>query len=99
MSAKDRLERDYRQKEERGARLMREGMRQCLESPDGRALLSWIIHTALESEGKGSTQLRMFGRDILGAARHANWEGVQIMRNEWEKPGAIPKQDEEEPEE
>ena len=99
MSAKDRLAREYAQKEERRTRLMAEGMRLVLNSPDGRALMSWIIHTALEAEGQGSRQLRLFGRDMLGAARRANWEGVQIMRDEWEKPGAMPEQEEEDQDE
>lgn len=88
MSAKDRALKRARADDARRIAAEAEGMRQALESSDGRALIAFITSTALEAEGKGSKQLRQFGRDILKAAQFANWDGVQIMREEWEKPKA-----------
>lgn len=87
MSSKERYERLARQREDQTIRAQKEGMRQALESTDGRALLYWIISTSMEAEGKGAKQLRLFGRDILRAAMLSNWEGVQMMRQEYEQPG------------
>lgn len=88
MSAKDRALRAARAEDSRRIAAEKEGMRQALDSPDGRALISFITRQALEAEGKGAKQLRQFGRDILQAAQFSNWDGVQIMREEWEKPKA-----------
>ena len=86
MSAKDRALKRARADDARARAAEKEGMRQALDSPDGRALVSWITTAAMEAEGPGSKQLRQFGRDILQAAQVANWDGVQIMREEWERP-------------
>lgn len=91
MSARDRQQKDARKK-----RAELEGMRQVLNSPDGRALMSWIILETIGAEGKGSKQLRAFGRDMLKAAQVANWEGLQEMRQEWERPSAAPEPEEDE---
>jgi len=86
MSAKDRALRQARADDARRIAAEKEGMRQALSTPDGRALIAFITRNALDAEGPGSKQLRQFGRDILQAAQFANWDGVQIMREEWEKP-------------
>jgi hypothetical protein len=86
MSAKDRAEKAMKATDARRQAAESEGMRQALDSPDGRALISWMTREALAAEGPGSRMLRAFGRDIMLAATLANWDGVQIMREEWEKP-------------
>ena len=97
MSSKERAMRQAAAIDRQRIAAEKEGMRQALESPDGRALISFITRAALEAEGPGSSQLRQFGRDILKAAQIANWDGVQIMREEYEKPG-MRAEAEEEPE-
>lgn len=86
MSAKERKEREATADEQRRQRAERNGMAQLLNDSNGRALVSWLTRTAMEAEGPGSKQLRAFGRDILRAAQLANWQGVQLMRDEWERP-------------
>lgn len=98
MSAKDRAERAHNADNRRRRAAEAEGIRQALGTPDGRALISWLIRTGLEAEGKGSKQLRQFGRDILRTAALADFEALQIMREEWEKPKLWTRAEAEEPE-
>lgn len=86
MSATDRARKASEALEKRRSIAMEEGMRRTLQDPDGRALIMWLVDTSLRAEGEGSAQLRAFGRDIMLSAQLASWEGVQIMREEWEKP-------------
>lgn len=86
MSAKDRARQRAEQRERKLVASAIEGIRQCLDSPDGRAFLWWFYADNADAEGQGSKGRRMVAREILKAARVANFEGLQIMREEWEKP-------------
>lgn len=86
MSARDRAEKNAKQRDQRFWAAAKEGMRQAMESPDGRAMVWAIYSENADAEGKGSKGRRIIARDLLRAASLANWLGVQIMREEWEQP-------------
>jgi len=88
MSAKDRAERAAQAREKRFVTSAMEGLRQALNSPDGRAFIWWLYSENAEAEGdKASRGQRVVAREVLRAARLADFEALQIMREEWEKPG------------
>lgn len=80
MSKDEREERDKRL-----ARMMAEGSREILDSPNGRALMWSILELCLEAEGDEGLGRRAVARDLLRTFRLASWEGLQIMREEWER--------------
>lgn len=87
MSAKDRAERSAKTHEQRFISAAMEGLRQCLNSPDGRAFLWWLYSENADADGdKTSRGRRVVAREVLRAARLADFEALQIMREEWEKP-------------
>lgn len=86
MSATERARKLAEGHDKRRIAAEKEGMRRVLADSDGRALLFWILDTATKAEGDGSSQLRSLGWDILNVALMASREGVQAMREEWEKP-------------
>lgn len=86
MSAKDRARQRAEQRERKLISSAMEGLRQCLDSPDGRAFLWWFYADNADVEGEGSKGRRLVARDLLNSARIANFEGLQLMREEWEKP-------------
>lgn len=87
MSAKDRAEKAARQREQAFVAGAMEGLRQALNSPDGRAFVWWLYSENAEAEGDDSAHgRRSVAREVVKAARLADFDALQIMREEWEKP-------------
>lgn len=96
MSAKDRYMRESRAREARVTADIRDGMARMLDDPSMRAAVhEWL--TLCEAEGPGTKALRKFGRELTRAFEIANWNGVQIMREEYRKPrsGVAPEPEQE----
>lgn len=88
MSASDRAAKKAMKDDARFTRSAMEGLRQTLHSPDGRAFL-WRFYTDnVDAEGEGSKGRRAFARELMRAARIADFDMLQIMREEWERPKA-----------
>ena len=99
MSAREKAEKAAASRQQRTNERAVNGMRNLLADPDGRALL-WSIYSGnADAEGPGSRGRRTLARDIIRAAKVANWEGVQAMREEFEKPGLRVSEDEQDGEE
>lgn len=89
MSAKDRAQREAERREKQFARASMEGLRQCLNSPDGRAFIWALYSDNADSEGEADgVGRRAVARDILKMSRYADFPALQIMREEWEQPRA-----------
>lgn len=88
MSAKDRAVRSAQQRDTRFATASMEGLRQTLASPDGRAFIWWFYAGNSEAEGEGGKGRRALARELMRAARIADFDMVQAMREEWERPQA-----------
>lgn len=86
MSAKERAQRAAEQQDRRFVTAAMEGLRQALASPDGRAFVWWLYAENADAEGPGSKGRRIVSREVLRAARIADFENLQIMREEYEKP-------------
>lgn len=87
MSASQRAERASQAREKRFVAAAMEGLRQALSTPDGRAFIWWLYSENADAEGdKTSRGRRVVSKEVLRAARIADFEGLQIMREEWEKP-------------
>ena len=89
MSARDRAERLSRERERRFVNAAMEGMRQSLNSPDGRAFIWWLYSENVNAEGEGTLGQRIVAREVLKAALTMDFPAVQIMREEWEQPRLV----------
>ena len=88
MSARDRAARDAKQRDEQFTLAAKLGLKEALNDPNGRAFI-WMFYAGnAEAEGPGSKGRRAAARELMIAARIANWPGVQIMREEHEAPRA-----------
>jgi hypothetical protein len=86
MSAKDRAERTAKEHQDRFDRMTLEGAREVMGSPNGRAFVWSILALGLEAEGEEGAGRRALARDIQRSLRLADFDGLQIMREEWERP-------------
>jgi len=86
VSAKDRAERAAKQRQERFDRMALEGARENMVSPNGRAFMWSILSLCLDAEGDEGAGRRAMARDIQRALRLADFDGLQTMRDEWERP-------------
>ena len=87
MSAADRAARAHENEERRLVAAVEEGMRQTLQSADGRAFLWWFYaRTAGVEDADADPGRRFVGIELAKAAKQADWEGWQLMREENEKP-------------
>lgn len=86
MSAKDRAERAMREREKRQKRMAEAGLREMMENPNIRATIAVWMLPALEAEGHDGAGRRALARDLMRALKIAAWDGLQIMREEWERP-------------
>lgn len=99
MSAKDRAQKAAEQRDKRFVTAAMEGLRQALNSPDGRAFVWWLYSENIDAEGdKTSRGRRVVAREVRRAALIADFEALQIMREEWEKPKLGTRAETEEPE-
>lgn len=90
MSAKDRAQKRAEADERRFVQSAMNGVRQALNSPDGRAFLWFFYGDNIDAEGPGGKGRRAVAREIMKACRAADFEMLQIMREEWEKPKHSP---------
>jgi len=87
MSAKDRAQKAAAARAARFDAAAMEGLRQTLNNADGRAFLWEFYARNAEAEFEpGARGRRGVALDLMRAMRIADFEGVQIMREEWEKP-------------
>lgn len=76
------------QRDARLDRMMSEGAREVLSSPNGRAFVWAVLAECIDAEGEEGPGRRAVGREVIDILRVAAWEDLQIMREEWEKPKA-----------
>lgn len=62
------------------------GLNQALNTEEGRAFIWWLYSENVDAEGKGGKGQRGVARELLKAARVANFAGLQQMRVEFERP-------------
>ena len=86
MSGKDRLEQASRARDEQQSRMSIEGAKELMASPNGRALMALWLLPNLDAEGEDGQGRRAMARDLYTALKLAAFEGVQLMRDEWERP-------------
>ena len=93
MSAKDRLEQASKARDEQQNRMGIDGAKELMASPNGRALMAIWLLPNLEAEGEQGAGRRAMARDLYTALKVAAFDGVQIMREEWERPLIFSQQD------
>lgn len=89
MSNKERLQKDQERRDRLLLQDVGNGMRQMLDSREGRALFWNLYHENIafaptHEEGPGRIAA---ARDMMRIAVHADFDGVQRMREEHERPG------------
>ena len=89
MSASERARKLAERREKRLFEDAMSGLAHLLESPQGRAFIWWFYSDNAEAEGEDGKGRRVVARNLMQAARIANWDGLQIMREEHEKPRGI----------
>lgn len=86
MSAKDRAQKRLEQADRKFVRSAMMGLTDALDSPNGRAYFWYFYAENANAEGDDGAGRRAVAREMLEAATIANWDGVQAMREENEKP-------------
>lgn len=86
MSAKDRAERAMRERDSRQSRMADAGLREMMGNPNIRATIAMWLLPALEAEGNDGAGRRALARDLMRGLKVSAWDGLQIMREEWERP-------------
>lgn len=86
MSASERRAKEAQREDRRFVQDAMNGLRQALATQQGRAFVWWLYSENAEAEGKGGKGRRVVAREVLRAARIADFEGLQAMRQEHEQP-------------
>lgn len=93
MSASERRANAARQYGQRLIASAMDGLKEALDTPNGRALVWYYYAENVDAEGAGSRGRRAIARDLMRAASLANWAGVQQMREDHERARAWAKAD------